>query len=444
MDVSAEIDHFVKEMEWKDVVSTLQAALQEVLADTPNPPPPPPVPAGLELNTHPQSVNRLGGGYSGCIPMRAALHVFEHQSLLMSTPTMYPCGPVFQENTMQPAHLYSQAGVYSQGQYLPNRWPVIDVRVATAVVGHPAAPPHTYNDAPAMRLPGGLDQNLRCVGMLNGDLLYELPAQGFVPPVSAAPPPNTFKPKRRRKRPTPQEDDRPYVKKPPNAFMLFMKEQRPNVEAEICSRGSAAVNTVLGRRWKSLTKEDQAKYYEQAEKERLLHAQRHPKWCGSDNYGKKKFRLKRKAPTTANVFSSRPKEDTQTGVMEAPHTQTGVMEAPRTQTGVMEAPHTQTGVMEAPCTQTGVMEAPHTQAVVTVPVCDMCRLPQVDEFSPASLLEAPITASTSLASPSALVQTPAGATDRCHPVTQQLEPCPDTVQQQWPSPPHNNIFTVDN
>ena len=37
-----------------------------------------------------------------------------------------------------------------------------------------------------------------------------------------------------------------YVKKPPNAFMLFMRDMRPKVGPEIKSRGSAAVNSFLG------------------------------------------------------------------------------------------------------------------------------------------------------------------------------------------------------
>lgn len=37
-------------------------------------------------------------------------------------------------------------------------------------------------------------------------------------------------------------DEQPYVKKPPNAFMLFMREHRAKVAAE----HSAAANAVLG------------------------------------------------------------------------------------------------------------------------------------------------------------------------------------------------------
>ncbi|XP_024661656.1 transcription factor 7-like 1-B [Maylandia zebra] len=70
--------------------------------------------------------------------------------------------------------------------------------------------------------------------------------------VTPAPPPNTSTPKK-RKCPAQQDEDGPYVKKPPNAFMLYLKEQRPKVIAELNIPGSAAVNAVVGQRWKSLS-----------------------------------------------------------------------------------------------------------------------------------------------------------------------------------------------
>ena len=41
---------------------------------------------------------------------------------------------------------------------------------------------------------------------------------------------------------------RPYVKKPLNAFMLYMKEQRAQVVAECTLKESAAINQILGRK----------------------------------------------------------------------------------------------------------------------------------------------------------------------------------------------------
>ena len=43
---------------------------------------------------------------------------------------------------------------------------------------------------------------------------------------------------------------KPHIKKPLNAFMLYMKEMRPVVQAECTLKESAAINQILGRRVK--------------------------------------------------------------------------------------------------------------------------------------------------------------------------------------------------
>lgn len=44
------------------------------------------------------------------------------------------------------------------------------------------------------------------------------------------------------------DEDRPYVKKPLNAFMLFRKEQRPIVMDETKIRDSASINAIVGKK----------------------------------------------------------------------------------------------------------------------------------------------------------------------------------------------------
>ncbi|MEQ2174217.1 hypothetical protein GOODEAATRI_005589 [Goodea atripinnis] len=51
-----------------------------------------------------------------------------------------------------------------------------------------------------------------------------------------------------RKREDKQDGGRAYVKKPPNAFMLFLKEQRPKVVAELNLNHSVAVNSIVGEK----------------------------------------------------------------------------------------------------------------------------------------------------------------------------------------------------
>ena len=41
---------------------------------------------------------------------------------------------------------------------------------------------------------------------------------------------------------------KPHIKKPLNAFMLYMKEQRAKVVSECTLKESAAINQILGRK----------------------------------------------------------------------------------------------------------------------------------------------------------------------------------------------------
>eukprot|EP00092_Neocalanus_flemingeri_P008852 GFUD01009526.1.p1 GENE.GFUD01009526.1~~GFUD01009526.1.p1 ORF type:complete len:338 (-),score=56.96 GFUD01009526.1:1339-2352(-) len=84
----------------------------------------------------------------------------------------------------------------------------------------------------------------------------------------------------------------PHIKKPLNAFMLYMKEMRPVVQAECTLKESAAINQILGRRWHGLSKEEQAKYYEMAKIARQAHQSKYPSWTARDNYAKRKKKKK--------------------------------------------------------------------------------------------------------------------------------------------------------
>ncbi|XP_071347975.1 transcription factor 7-like 1-A [Trachinotus anak] len=198
--------------------------------------------------------------------------------------------------------------------YLPYQWPGCYVQPA-------AAPLHQYNNIPVVRLPDGVQENLVPLGIVNGEVVYGLPL------APAAPPPNTSL-SQKRKHESLEDEGRPYVKKPPNAFMIFREEQRPNVVAELKNSNSAVVNTVLGQRWKSLSKEQQEKYYEKAEQERRRHTQQHPEWSCSQNYGKKRKRVRRKAPTRAEASAVEPEVTQQEKRLCVTAVQTVVMEPP--------------------------------------------------------------------------------------------------------------------
>ena len=62
-------------------------------------------------------------------------------------------------------------------------------------------------------------------------------------------------------------------------------------------------NQYIEFQWHSLSREEQAKYYEQARKERQLHMQMYPGWSARDNYAQsKKKKRKRETETNGNEF----------------------------------------------------------------------------------------------------------------------------------------------
>lgn len=104
------------------------------------------------------------------------------------------------------------------------------------------------------------------------------------------------------------EKKAPHIKKPLNAFMLYMKEMRAKVVAECTLKESAAINQILGRRWHSLSREEQAKYYDMARKERQLHMQLYPGWSARDNYAQHTKKKKRKKDKLHDGEGSNPKK----------------------------------------------------------------------------------------------------------------------------------------
>ncbi|XP_030581924.1 transcription factor 7-like 1-B [Archocentrus centrarchus] len=246
------------------------------------------------------------------------LSIPEHRDPLLPAP-----------QPLEPVCHYSDPHTGPQGdQISPDSPPSTDVNLlyqrpvngvptaaAAAATVPLAAPSNTSSNV--LRIPDRMMQNLRPAGVL------------------------------KRKRDEQQDEDRPYIKKPPNAFMLFLKEQRAKVKAELNINRNEAVNAAVGERWKSLSEDQQAKYYKQAEEERMLHAQQHPEWSPKDNYGKKK-RVQRSTCSTASA--SKPVKEAE--------------------------------------------EAKWTS--FNVPVCGTFQLPQVNQVLPAS--DANSHASTSLAS----------------------------------------------
>ncbi|XP_059213818.1 transcription factor 7-like 1-B [Centropristis striata] len=173
-----------------------------------------------------------------------------------------------------------------------------------------------------------------------------------------------------------EEEKRPHIKKPLNAFMLYMREERPKVVAQCKVKESATINQILGQRWHSLSKEEQAKYYELARKERLLHSKLYPGWSARDNYGKKKKRKRAKSETQFDELEQ-----------DVPLQ----LKRPRVPE---ETPHTHTLPPQTAHTHPrSHLSQPHTVSHLTHT--------HLSQASPASSLDSPATPTTALASPAA-------------------------------------------
>ncbi|XP_077383960.1 uncharacterized protein LOC144022759 [Festucalex cinctus] len=144
------------------------------------------------------------------------------------------------------------------------------------------------------------------IRVIIGQDSYQLAPVTYLLP-ALSPTPQTSKSSQRKRTTEPQ--NKPYIKKPPNAFMLFMKEQRPIMQAQILNAGagpkdSATVNKILGQKWKSLTAGEQKKYFDESERLSQIHANMYPDWSYRENYGKKKKRVWSRQGTSLNYLTS--------------------------------------------------------------------------------------------------------------------------------------------
>uniref|UniRef100_A0A914Q293 dTCF n=1 Tax=Panagrolaimus davidi TaxID=227884 RepID=A0A914Q293_9BILA len=98
--------------------------------------------------------------------------------------------------------------------------------------------------------------------------------------------PKSSKENRRLIKEEKQQNQKPLIKKPLNAYMIFMKDNRQKVLEEDgnASKQSAEINAILGKRWQQLPEEEQKIYFEKANKEKEEHARKYPGWSARDNY----------------------------------------------------------------------------------------------------------------------------------------------------------------
>ncbi|XP_061912955.1 transcription factor 7-like 1 isoform X1 [Entelurus aequoreus] len=278
-----EFEQIVGELEWQDVADTLQELCSNILCDTANPPhplpphplpnhhipPPPPSAAypGMAFDAHGDI-----RGFAGRFPLRPPY--LPHSQIVSISSMGY--GPQFNPYLMHPFHLGRQAGAPFRQQYVPCQMPPQVIHSQPAY-SFPPAPPQAKKNLPVVPLPEGA--TLHAVGMLNGEVLYAAVEASQGVAAAAPPPPSTSTPSPSgkaslpcfsRKRKCKQRHRRACNKKPPSAFMCFLREKRPALKAQIEQKDAVGVNKLLGQLWASLTKEQKAKYYEQAYAEKKL------------------------------------------------------------------------------------------------------------------------------------------------------------------------------
>jgi hypothetical protein len=76
-------------------------------------------------------------------------------------------------------------------------------------------------------------------------------------------------------------DDKPHIRRPMNAFMIFSKRHRPLVHQKHPNSDNRTVSKILGEWWYSLGAQEKQEYHDLAHQVKEAHFKRHPdwKWC---------------------------------------------------------------------------------------------------------------------------------------------------------------------
>ncbi|XP_034561850.1 lymphoid enhancer-binding factor 1-like isoform X2 [Notolabrus celidotus] len=292
MDIIESFNQAVKDMQWEELVSTVRLALDDVLAEEPytslptfTPPAPAPVHAGFEQYTNDKPGEMKDREFGDFEPAEAVTLFDLDSSRSISAPALV-YETLRHEDIMEQSHYQANA---NQEQLLSHQWTADNAATVYPAASQPvsAAAPQQFVNGLKI-IPEDLMKQLQPVGEYNGTVIYDYP--------TVASPLNTTVSKKRKRE---SDGDGPYIKKPLNAFMLFLKTQQLLVADDIAKGGRSAVTKHLGAVWKSMTNEEKAKYYTQADEERRLHALKYPEWSNLDSYGKKRKRVRRRGTSTA-------------------------------------------------------------------------------------------------------------------------------------------------
>ncbi|XP_051943046.1 transcription factor 7-like 1, partial [Hippocampus zosterae] len=288
-----------EDVKWDKLLDNIMKTADAILYGTssaniplPQPLPPPPSPPSPKEETRPLAIATAASEHRGATDLLPLASGQDHMELLMEG---------------QPLDVDDELSNVLDDFWLPDY-----------LGGQPGSINVQDLDDNIAVMPAHDGMNQPLLGRLNGELMCGASSSSDIiePPTEAS---QTICSSSKSQCYGQQEANRPYIKKPPNAFMLFRKEQSPNVVAQFNITNSAAVNKILGRMWKSLPKKLQAKYYQQAEEHKILHSLQHPDWSCTENYGKK-----RKRDRSRHSTSGPSKSYLAAAAMTSRHTHTNV------------------------------------------------------------------------------------------------------------------------
>ncbi|CAF0797797.1 unnamed protein product, partial [Didymodactylos carnosus] len=107
-----------------------------------------------------------------------------------------------------------------------------------------------------------------------------------------------------------------YIRRPMNSFMLFCKEQRPLMHLEHPNRDNRTVSKILGEKWYTLTKKERDKYKLLAKSLRQEHSKQNPDYKWSNGTRKQQSKEQKFPVEQAHERESDDEEDADAGSCE--------------------------------------------------------------------------------------------------------------------------------